>query len=62
MGVEFEHHIDAIASGAWNFADDASFLVNERVDEGAFAYISSTDDRDLHRRGFDFLGRGVEFR
>ena len=62
MGIEFEHHIDAIASRAWDFADDASFLVDERIDEGTFAYVSSTDDSDLHRRGVDFLGRRVEFR
>ena len=62
MGIEFEHHIDAIARGAWDFADDASFLVDQGVDEGAFANVSTTDDSDLHRRGFDFLGRRVEFR
>ena len=60
VAIEFEHHIDAIAGRPGDFADDAAILLGERVDEGAFADVASTDNRHFHRGWFDLFGSGIE--
>ena len=62
VAVKLEHHVDTIASRSGDLADNASILFHERIDESAFADIASPNNRNLHRRRFDFTRVRIKVR
>ena len=42
-------HVDGIACGAGDLADDGAFLAQQRVEQGGLAHVGPADDRDLER-------------
>ena len=53
FAVELEPHVDAVARGAGDLADDHPLGLGQRVDERALADVAAADDGHLHLR----LGR-----
>src|SRR5207244_1737928 len=59
-------YIDAVARGAFHFADDRPLALSETIDEGALAGVAFADDRELQsrvrlRRFVRGLGGKMEF-
>ena len=62
MAVQVEHHIDTIPRRARHLTYDHAFGLNQRVDKGALADVSFSDDRQFHHRRFDFGGHRIQLR
>ena len=48
LAVHFESDVDAVARGSRHLADDHPLVLDQRVDERAFADVAPPDDRHFH--------------
>ncbi len=44
--IPFVGNIDRVASCSWQFADNGAFAAHDCINEGRFADVRTTDDRD----------------
>ena len=62
VAVELEHHVDAIARRSGDLTDYTSILFHKRIHESAFADVTSSNNRNLHRRRFNLTRVRIKVR